>query len=434
MDTEGAIDYLLFQNGNYYFNRRVPAELSEFDARKNVRFSLKTDSWKEAKRLATLHNSHLESYWKELVQTGKKHVHSAYEAVVKRARLLGFGYMPNAELANASVNEFLTRLFHVRDESLNVHHVSAVLGGVPQPQIKLDDALAKYWEYSTEIILSKSPNQLRKWKRPRERAIENLINVIGNKPIVEITRNDILLFKDWWLNKINEDDLGKNGANKNFSQIKVILEIVSDNLSLNLDIENLFRKIFLREDDETRRLPFTTDYLTRVLLNPENLAGLNEQAKWAFYAFAETGAGLSELVGLSHEDIILNNTIPHIIIRPKHKKKLKTKYRKRILPITGHALEAFKALPHGFTDYHDRPDTLSSVINKYLRENNLFPSDQHSVYSLRHSFQDRLLAANAPDRVQADLMGHKFERPNYGDGASLQQKLEWLKKIQLKLE
>lgn len=84
-----------------------------------------------------------------------------------------------------------------------------------------------------------------------------------------------------------------------------------------------------------------------------------------------------------------------------------------------------------FTDYHDKPDSLSSAMNKYLNENGLLPSDKHTLYSLRHSFQDRLLTANAPDRVQADLMGHKFHRLYYGDGSSLKQKLEWLKKVQL---
>ena len=84
----------------------------------------------------------------------------------------------------------------------------------------------------------------------------------------------------------------------------------------------------------------------------------------------------------------------------------------------------FKACPQGFTDYRDRSDSLSGTLSKYLHENNLMPSDQHTVYSLRHSFQDRLLAANAPDRVQADLMGYKFQRPAYVEGATLAHKLE----------
>ena len=132
------------------------------------------------------------------------------------------------------------------------------------------------------------------------------------------------------------------------------------------------------------------------------------------------------------EDIFLDHEIPHIVIVPREKKALKTKYRKRVIPLVGYALDAFKACPQGFTSYRDRPDALSGVLSSYLKKNKLLPSDKHTVYSLRHSLQDRLLAVNAPDRVLADLMGHKFNRPTYGDGASLKQKMEWLEKIQLK--
>lgn len=122
------------------------------------------------------------------------------------------------------------------------------------------------------------------------------------------------------------------------------------------------------------------------------------------HAIAETGAGPSEQVGLMPEDIVLDAEIPHIIIQPRSKKILKTKYRKRIIPLVGYAFEAFKACPQGFTAYRDAPDALSNALNKYLSENALLPTKRNTVYSLRHSFQDRLLAVNAPDRVQAHLM------------------------------
>lgn len=129
---------------------------------------------------------------------------------------------------------------------------------------------------------------------------------------------------------------------------------------------------------------------------------------------AETGAGISELVGLLPEEIVLDADIPYIDIKPRKKKGLKTKYRARKIPLVGYALEAFKACPKGFTDYSGRPDSLSTTLGKFLSENDRFPTTRHSVYSLRHSFQDRLLDANTPDRVQADLMGHKFSREAYG--------------------
>ena len=93
---------------------------------------------------------------------------------------------------------------------------------------------------------------------------------------------------------------------------------------------------------------------------------------------------------------------------------------------------AFKNTPKGFTRYAGKPDNLSSAINKWFRGNHILPSPYHSLYSLRHCFQDRLIAVEAPDRVQAELMGHKFHRPKYGAGASLEQKHKWLSYIAFK--
>lgn len=147
---------------------------------------------------------------------------------------------------------------------------------------------------------------------------------------------------------------------------------------------------------------------------------------------SETGMRPVELCGLLPEDIKLDDPVPHIHICDRPNRPLKTPHNDRKIPLIGYALDAFKAMPNGFPKYFDKPDTLSSAVNKFLRENDLMPSSKHSVYSLRHSFQDRVLAVEAPDRVQAELMGHKFNRPKYGNGPTLEQKREWLRKIQLK--
>ena len=130
--------------------------------------------------------------------------------------------------------------------------------------------------------------------------------------------------------------------------------------------------MLLEEDDSTTRLPFETVYILNVLLNPEKLAGLNEQAKWALHAFAETGAGFSELVGLLPEDIVLDADIPHINIRRRQFHGLKTRFRPRKIPL-GFAMDAFKACPNGFDEYFERPDSLSTTVGKYLSENEMLP-------------------------------------------------------------
>lgn len=42
------------------------------------------------------------------------------------------------------------------------------------------------------------------------------------------------------------------------------------------------------------------------------------------------------------------------------------------------------------------------------------------MYSLRHSFEDRMIAAGVDDRIQRDLFGHRLDRERYGKGATLE--------------
>ena len=413
--------HLLYLHGWYYFNRRVPSDLKEYDNRTYVRISLKTDSRKEAIRLSSMQNEHIEAYWAQLISTNQKFNSSNWKSFNRQGRIARFIPSGSEHALQSSGSGIIYPKPTIKTQS---GHLTS--------ELSLSQALEKYWRFEKPKTLNKSPNQIRKWENPRKLAIKNLIACIGDIPLQAITREDMLTFREWWLTRMATEELSARTVNKNLVLLKTIVESLNDNLNLSMDTKQLFKRMFLPDDSQEQRLPFTKEFITESLLNPSNLKGLNEQAKWVLHAIAETGAGISEQVGLMPEDIILNHPIPHIIIVPRHKKALKTKYRKRVIPLVGFALDAFKACPEGFTQYRDRPDSLSGVIGSFLREKKLLPSSQHSVYSLRHSFQDRLLAVNAPDRVQADLMGHKFNRPSYGEGASLEQKFDWLEKIKLK--
>jgi integrase len=102
------------------------------------------------------------------------------------------------------------------------------------------------------------------------------------------------------------------------------------------------------------------------------------------------------------------------------------------MPLVGVALATMRVQPEGFPRYRDNAGTLSATVNKFLAENGLLPGQGQTLYSLRHTFEDRLTAVEAPDKIAAALMGHKYHRPRYGVGPSLTQKAEWLQRIAFK--
>jgi len=74
---------------------------------------------------------------------------------------------------------------------------------------------------------------------------------------------------------------------------------------------------------------------------------------------------------------------------------------------------------------------MSAALNKFFRENDLFPTPKHKIYSFRHTFEDRLKEAGIDEELRRILMGHAIDRPKYGSGGSLKWRHAELKKIEL---
>ena len=142
----------------------------------------------------------------------------------------------------------------------------------------------------------------------------------------------------------------------------------------------------------------------------------------------KTGLRPPEIVNLREKTIILNHAIPHVRILAD-RQRLETKDSEREIPLVGVALKALTLRPRGFPKYHDNATTLSATVNKYMTENGLRPTRDHSVYSLRHSFRNRLVAVETPDSLIDSLMGHRTYKPKYGKGPSLELKLRFLDMI-----
>ena len=184
-----------------------------------------------------------------------------------------------------------------------------------------------------------------------------------------------------------------------------------------------------KEGEANTRPPFSIKWLSEVLLAPGALDGLNAEARCIMLGMVNTGYRPSEGAMLTAAQIRLDAEVPHIKIEPVGR-TLKTSHSRRVIPLTGISLEAFRQFPNGFPRYADNP-TLSDTINKFLRENGLMESERHTLYSLRHSFEDRMLAAGVDERIRRDLMGHALKRERYGSGANLKHLQELLLKIAL---
>src|SRR5262249_9864703 len=120
--------------------------------------------------------------------------------------------------------------------------------------------------------------------------------------------------------------------------------------------------------------------------------------------------------------------IPHIKIAAEGR-LLKTEHSERDIPLVGRALEAMRRHREGFPRYFDKGSSLSATLMKHFDKRGLLPTAKHKVYPCRHSFKHRLKAVEAPEELIDEMMGHRTDKPKYGDGYGLALKLKYLQAI-----
>jgi integrase len=430
--------YLTKHAGFWKLQRRVPTEVSTLDERGIVRIStgIRIADDPHAKRATTIAgrlNSDLEAYWGGLVAGSATEARRRYEQARSRARAMGFEYVAARDLAERDLDEIVARFERLIDRKLLVDQpqtVSAVLGGEEPASIKLSELFGVYSAITAAERGDFSPDQERKWKNPKLRAVSNLIAVIGDKEITNLSRDDALDFRKWWSERVIDDGVAIDTANKDFGHVNRMLRTVERQHRIGL--KPVFSELRLEGRETETRAAFTPAWVQTRILAPGALAGLNAEARGVVLLMAETGLRISEAVNLLPNRIVLEAEVPHVQVRPDGR-RLKTKESNRDMPLVGVALVAMRERPQGFPGYRDKGATLSATVNKFMEENGLRPSQDHSLYSLRHTFEDRLTAIDVPDKLIARLMGHKHQRPKYGAGPSLAQLREWMQRIAFKV-
>jgi integrase len=429
-------EFLTRRNGTWHFVRRVPVEFAKLDARGIVKHSTRiriaTDrAGRRAVLVAEKFNEQLEIFWKGLSDGRPRASLNSYELTRRRARSLGFDYIENDQLLRQPAEARLERLEALVANGLtnDAGARAALLGLEKRPAFKLSKLFEEYEEATKGEVKDLSPDQLRIWRNGRIRAVERFVEVVGDKPIGEITSDDGIDYYDWWRERATENTVDAKTANKDIGQLSRMLKEMSIRRRLNLP--DIFKGLRLKGETERPRIPYDTEFIQTRLLASDALAGLNEDARLVLYVVADTGLRPSEVVNLQADAIVLDAPIPHVRILPDGR-RLKTEDSRREIPLVGTALAAMQKRPKGFPRYRDKSSNLSATLNKYLLENGLRPTKDHTVYSLRHSFKDRLIAVEAPDSLIDSLMGHKTYKPKYGKGPSLELKLKYLQQIAFK--
>ncbi|GLQ09204.1 integrase [Devosia yakushimensis] len=425
------------RDGIWYLIRRVPKNFEDLDRRRIVRIStniavLDDPRKVRAKVVVEQLNLQLEAYWQGMRDGQSADARLRFEAAQKRARALGTNYQTVEELrGGGDVVEALTRieLLITQRAGEKEDDVAAVLGGEGRPRFRVSDLPGEYEKVQAAKLTGYSDAQVKRWRNPKVKAATNFVEAVSDKYLDELTRADAIAFREWWQTKLVTDNLEIGTANKDIGHMNKMHRMVD--MTNHLGLLPVFSRLRLEGETTGSRAAFSPAETKEIVLSPE-LDRLNDEARDIVLIVAELGLRPSEVCGVLPHQIRLGAPIPLVAIVPEDR-QLKNPQSERELPLVGNALAAFRRHPNGFPTYRDKADTLSATVNKALRKAKLLPTKDHTLYSLRHAFEDRLIEVETPDKVVASMMGHKFQRPKYGKGPTLELKARWLSKVLLPL-
>ncbi|WP_235952785.1 DUF6538 domain-containing protein [Alterinioella nitratireducens] len=334
---------------SYQLYKRVPRRYAPIESRKFVWLSLHTDSQSIARSKADGAWAQMVEAWEARLAGDTADADKRLEAAKELAAVRGFRYLDAGKVADLPREELLRRIeaVSIRDGVPDRIDAAAVLGGAQGAGITVTRALEHYWTLAADKTLGKSEDQLRRWKNPRIKAIKNFVEVVGDKPIDQITADDMLDFRQWWLERI-EGGLSTNAANKDLIHLGDVLKTVNRMKRLNLSLP--VSGLSFKKGEARVRPPFSVDWIRDRLLAPGALDGLNDEARAIVLAMVNTGARPSELAALTPECIRLDANLPHISIEAVGR-QLKTQNARRVIPLLGVSLEALRAFPGGFPRY-----------------------------------------------------------------------------------
>ncbi|UWP90739.1 integrase [Aliiroseovarius crassostreae] len=435
------------RTGSYVYRRRVPKILEEV-VRKREFITVIGKSMNEAMmRYGAVHEriEHMVS----LAKNGVSGLSPSEQSTRLAALLESWGADPNSRGRTDSEQTWreiaADRLIEKYQDPNTGEYVgvpenegalaSALLGGVDkQPQVvTVTDAFKFYLEEKSLPI----PEQRKKQVQRFARAEKNLTFVLGgDRSVSAITRADARAWRDMR----EKQGVASSTIRRETNDIRAVINLA--NSELGAGESNPFNGLKLKASGVVRqkeRLPLEPKTIEGVYT--DLVASRSKDAKsllqiWTMLDF--TGARPSEIRMLTFSEIVVDAEVPHIVIREREDRTLKSGWSMRKVPLVGLALEVAQEVASGARgDDYAFPrfasagglDRLSQALSKRVRVYTKDP--KHVPYSLRHNMKDRMRKAEVFPETAKAIEGHALsagQDSSYGSEISLKQKQEALMK------
>ncbi|MCE0506121.1 hypothetical protein LR948_12190 [Roseivivax sp. GX 12232] len=440
MTVANCVDGVERRGSVYYLRWRVPAEFKAVEPRTEINQSLRTRDEAEARGVALLKKKALQKVWKaRLLQEDQGPSLEAFEAAVALLDDLELPYVPVDGLLAGKIEKLVSRIEKLAGIPADLPMIPAALGVLDVPHVKILEMPAVIEDRCKHKLKGMHADQKRQWRNRYKHAARIFADVVSNKYVHEITEDDAQRYCNHWQARVNSGSISDDQAIK---RLRYLRQMVAEFHSLagtlpsqlvnpvvGFKIEPRPKKDRSSNQGGKASLPVAW---VRDLVSGTLTEGIevDERVDIAI-VLAETGGRQTEIVHAPPEDIILDHEIPHMLIRyvedGEFCRHIKNVSSIRAIPLLGRALEIMRRYPDGFSRYRAK-GTFSGEINKFMRDNNLFPAppeglNGYTFGGTRHTWEERGRAAGMDNEERAFMLGHSVGkvrgRPVYGDGPKL---------------
>ena len=447
-------------DGPWYYRRKIPQHARSLypGNPKEVRVALKTkdsiEAAKKAEKLAAADDLRWARMAPDEFGRFPPHDPTIRSAAIRLLEILkvspGYGFIMNRlydALPTNEIDDYLERKYgmarvddareHGFDEFLNsIDPIDAAAHRLYWTNPDADAKRPPVLSEALEIYLREHRRgNDAEYRRGAARDINSAISVFGDKPIVEITRDDAKQFRDALSRQMKTASVRRRLNTVSAVVNRAIVEkgLVYKNPFAKLSIQGL-------REDSIERPPFTRNELETIAAQ---CLAKNDDVRHIVGLMIDLGCRISEVVGLKIIDVDLVAEIPFVHFRRHEGRSLKTSNSERKVPLAGMALWAAQEAAvvakdsksdYLFPRYFDatkgkvQGTHASNTVNKWLRS---VTGTTKTSHSFRHSMRDRLREAGVEQEVQ-DVIGGWASRTvgqKYGAGYQLRLLKEVLQKV-----
>ena len=405
----------IYKHGNHYwYQRAIPMKLVKIIGKKTIKISLKTNKISTALVRSKLQSAEHKKMFNNLLN--KKFSINFLKKIEISKYNLNFKDDSEDLFSNILLNKKqITNLINKKSDqtienflfnntTLNINLPSKLL----EKYLKLKKISSKSSQYSSIV-----------------NSIKYLINICGDKPIDEFSSVDSKIFKNFFVSK-NRVSTGKRYQSNLFNFFKTLYNY------LNIDKKNPFDNVEWPVNYQKKEIK---------TLNHEEIINLVNIIKEENSLFSivigcilNTGASVNEIIGLTRNEINLNQFTPYIIIRSNNLRIINNIYKKRTIPLVGVSLDSMNKLIsmssneypfYDFLNVNFSIKQIESKINFRIKK----VTKNKSIQSLKYSFIERLKRINCPDEIISEIIGIKNRTIFYKNEVSVEMKCSWLNQI-----